>query len=67
MNIKDFHGIHEGALEQKVRNFLKYDATMVEEGKSRFTDRDNEYWTKVENDAKRLTKEILREIKFQNT
>ncbi len=67
MNIKDFHGIHEGALEQRVSNFLKYDATMVEEWKSRFTDRDNEYWTKVENDAKRLTKEILREIKFQNT
>ena len=65
MNIKDFNGIHEGALEQRISNFLKYDATMVEEWKSPFSD--NEYWTKVENDAKRLTKEILREIKFQNT
>jgi|TARA_B100001094_G_C17950295_1_gene680194 hypothetical protein len=65
MNIKDFHGIHEGALEQRISNFLKYDATMVAEWKSPFSD--NEHWTKVENDAKRLTKEILKEIKFQNT
>jgi hypothetical protein len=38
---------------------------MVAEWKSPFSD--NEHWTKVENDAKRLTKEILKEIKFQNT
>jgi len=56
--------INERSLEFRILDYLKFDARMIDGWKSPLNNDD--YWARVQNDAKRLAKEVINEIKFQN-